>query len=275
MTIEKDSNQTPQYLTYSGQFGDAQIAYFFQPFKAVNAAKTPTIMFCGGFNSNMQGNKARFLEAFCRDKKLNYLRFDYQGHGQSSGEFRDGTIGQWAKDAEMILEHVTNQLLPQKDSPIILVGSSMGGWISLLLSQRHPHLVKGLVLLAPAPDFPTKLMWAAFDRDIKNILETEGVWFRPSEFEGEESYPITLNFINESTSHNLLDDTIPFDGPIHIIHGDKDEVVPLSHIFQLVNKLENPDTTTEIVKGGDHRLSTNPELNRLGRRVLEVIEKIS
>ncbi|WP_420548523.1 alpha/beta hydrolase [Curvivirga sp.] len=264
--MTKENTKAASFLTRNTDLGEAQIAYFFHAFKESKDMNTPTIVFCGGFKSNMEGSKALFLRDFCAKNKLDYCRFDYQGHGISSGDFADGTIGDWFQDTLAIIDQVTT-------GPLILVGSSMGGWMSMLLTHARPERIKGLVLIAPAPDFPTKLMWPELDEAAKQDLETKGVWYRPSEFEGEESYPISMKFIEESKSHNLLDGSVEFNGPVHIIHGLEDEVVPNDHPFKVADCLTSTDITIEMVKAGDHRLSNPDELNRLGKRVLEIVSK--
>jgi len=180
------------------------------------------ILFCGGFNSNMAGTKARHLDAFCTDNGLGYTRFDYQGHGQSSGRFQDGSIGLWAADALAVLDHAAS-------GRQLIIGSSMGAWIAMLLAKARPERVAGLILIAPAPDFAQRLMWPSLPESARQqILET-GSWNRPSEFE-DEDYPITRHLIDESREHHLLDGPpVAFHGPVRILQGDGDEVVPVPH----------------------------------------------
>ncbi len=266
--MNKEINQSPSFLRRKTEKGEAQIAYLAPAFKGAVDINRATVLFCGGFNSNMRGSKGAFLSQYCQKKGLNFCRFDYQGHGESSGDFAEGTIGDWFDDALAILEQ-------NSKAPVVIVGSSMGGWMALLLAKQCPDLVKGLVLIAPAPDFPDKLMWSAMDASVRSEIETKGVWYRPSEFEGEESYPITLNLIEESRRHNLLDgDGINFDGPVHILHGSSDEVVPMEHAFKVADALSSEDVTVEIIKNGDHRLSTDIELERLGDRLEKLLKKI-
>lgn len=266
--MNTEIKEMPSFLVRNTQEGEAQIAYLSHAFKKTLDQENLSVLFCGGFNSNMRGSKAEFLKEHCQKAGQNYYRFDYQGHGESSGQFSEGTIGQWYGDALFFLDEVCKE-------PLVLVGSSMGGWMSLLLARARPEIVKGLVLIAPAPDFPQKLMWSAMDNDIRSELEMNGVWYRPSEFEGEDSYPITKNLIDESKSHHLLDgEMIEFDGPVHILHGSEDEVVPTSHAFKVSEALKSKEVTIEIIKGGDHRLSMDSDLLCLGRRLQEVCDKV-
>lgn len=235
----------------------AKIAYRREP------GKHPGVMFCGGYHSDMDGSKAGFLHARAAEAGLAYLRFDYQGHGRSSGRFADGTIGDWLDDALFALDRAS-------EGPQILVGSSMGGWIALLMARARPARVAGLVLVAPAPDFPRRLMVPGLPPEARDALEAHGVWHRPSEF-GDEAYPITAHLIAESAAHELFErPPTPVAGPVHILHGDRDEVVPTAHAMRALDLLDAPSAVFELVKGGDHRLSAPADLDRIWRRVLEV-----
>jgi len=224
----------------------------------------PGLLFCCGFHSDMNGNKATYLDRYAAGQGLSYTRFDYQGHGASTGRFADGTIGIWFGDALSVLDRVAQ-------GPQVIVGSSMGAWMALLLARARPERVAGLVLLAPAPDFPTRLMLPSMPEEVRAVLYRDGVWDRPSEY-ADEDYPITLNLIEESERHNLLQgDPVPFDGPVRIIHGDSDEVVPLDHVLKIPAQVRSADIVTAIVKGGDHRLSTEADLRRLSAVLDELV----
>lgn len=241
----------------------ASIAYRTRPGKSDNAA--PGVLFCGGFNSHMQGSKATFLDQFCESHGLAYTRFDYQGHGESSGDFADGTIGEWADDALAILDAVAT-------GPQLVVGSSMGAWIAMLLARARPETVSALVLIAPGPDFPTKLLWPALPQSAQDAIRRHGQWLRPSEFE-DERYPITKKLIEESSAHNLLDgDPVAFDGPVRILHGDRDEVVPVEHALKTAGAIRSKDIVTSIVKGGDHRLSAPAHLTFLENTIRDILK---
>lgn len=245
--------------------GGASIAYRHRPRKSQAAQKArPDVVFCGGFNSNMDGTKAGMLDDFCAGQGLGYTRFDYQGHGHSSGRFEDGTIGLWFEDALTVLDRVT-------DGPQLVVGSSMGAWMAMLLARARPNRIAGLVLLAPAPDFGQKLMWPSLPQAARDAIEKDGLWQRPSEFE-DDDYPITKALIDESADHHLLDgEPLPFDGPVRILQGDQDEVVPVAHALRTATAIRSDDVVTAIIKGGDHRLSTENDLNLLKKTILDLV----
>lgn len=228
---------------------------------------TPTVIYCGGFHSDMTGSKAVALSTWCLGYGHAYIRFDYQGHGVSSGEFTDGSIGLWRDDALSILDQVTT-------GPVVLVGSSMGAWIALLIALKRPDRISGMVLLAPAVDFTIELMWNKFDTDIRDEIENKGFWNRPSEFE-DEAYPVTLKLIEESRAHLLLDAPIAFPGPVHILYGLADEVVPLDHVMRTVEAIASSELTVTLVKGGGHRLSQDADIARMTRAVGDVISQTS
>lgn len=246
--------------------GGATIAY--RHLSGTGDRCEPGILFCCGFHSDMGGNKAVRLHDFATRTGRQYTRFDYQGHGASSGTFRDGTIGTWFTDALEVLDRVT-------ESQQVIVGSSMGGWMAMLLARARPEKVAALLLIAPAPDFPEKLMLPSMPEDARAALLRDGVWDRPSEY-ADEDYPITMKLIEESRAHHLLDGgLLPFDGPVRIIHGAADEVVPLDHVLAIPDAIRSTDIVTEVVKGGDHRLSTEADLARMEARLIELIAAVS
>ena len=185
----------------------------------------------------------------------------------SSGEFADGSIGLWRDDALSILDQTTTD-------PVVLVGSSMGAWIALLIALKRPNRIAGMVLLAPAVDFTIDLMWNKFDTDIRDEIENKGFWNRPSEFE-DEAYPITLKLIEESRSHLLLNAPITFPGPVNILYGLADEVVPLDHVMRTVDAIASSALTVTLIKGGDHRLSQDTDIARMTSAVDNVISQIT
>lgn len=230
--------------------GGGKIAYRHRP------GKSPGVMFCSGYHSTMEGDKATWLDTVCARVGQAYTRFDYQGHGGSSGAFKDGTIGLWRDDALAVLDQVAQ-------GPQIVVGSSMGAWIALLLAEARPDRVQALLLIAPAPDFPHRLMWPSLDADARATLERDGIWSQPSAFE-EDPYPVTMRFIEESREHEVLNGTpVAFDGPVRILHGTLDDVVPTAHALACLDAVTSNDATLTLVKGGDHRLSTPADLDRL------------
>lgn len=217
--------------------------------------KGPTVVFLGGFKSDMTGTKATALDAHCRGIGRAFLRFDYFGHGASSGDFRQGTIGRWADDAVACIDMLT-------DGPLVLVGSSMGGWIMLLAALARPERIRGLVGIAPAPDFTEDLMWANFPSEVKTAIESEGEYRRPSPYD-PDPYPITRKLIEDGRRHLIMRKTIRLDVPVRILQGMKDPDVPWRHALKLVDALSSKDVVLELVKDGDHRLSTPADIGRL------------
>jgi len=213
------------------------------------------VVWLGGFNSDMTGTKAAALDDWACEDGRAFLRFDYFGHGASSGDFKDGTIGRWADDAVAALDELT-------DGPQVLVGSSMGGWIALLAALRRPEKVAGLVLIAPAPDFTEDLMWANFSDEIKRQLQDTGLYERPSDYD-PEPYVVTMDLIEEARKHLLLRAPIGIRVPIRILHGMQDPDVPWRRSLDLVDKLAADDVTVTFIKDGDHRLSDDQNLARL------------
>jgi pimeloyl-ACP methyl ester carboxylesterase len=219
----------------------------------------PGVVFLPGFRSDMEGSKAVALRDHCAARGRAFLRFDYSGHGISTGRFEDGTIGQWAADAAAVLDALT-------EGPQVLVGSSMGGWIALLLARARPGRVAGLVGIAPAPDFTEALMWPAFsDAQRATILE-QGVLHLPSQY-GEPT-PITRALIEDGARQSVLAAPLPIRCPVRILQGMQDPDVPWRHALRLVDAIEDPDVRLHLVKDGDHRLS-RPEDLRLLAETLE------
>ena len=216
------------------------------------AGKSPGVLFCGGFKSDMTGTKAMALDAACASTGRAFVRFDYLGHGASSGAFRGGTIGRWRDDTLAIIDQLTS-------GPQILVGSSMGGWLALLAAMARPERVKALALVAPAPDFTEALMWATMTPAQRETLLRDGVLLEPSDY-AAEPYAITLNLIEEGRHHLILDAGIPFAGPVRILHGMKDADVPWRHSLRLIEALHTTDVKLQLYKTGDHRLSGPGEL---------------
>lgn len=217
------------------------------------------VVFLGGFMSDMTGTKATALEAAMRASGRGFLRFDYGGHGESSGKFEEGTIGSWAQDAIFALDNLT-------EGPQVLVGSSMGGWIMLLVALARPERVAGLVGIASAPDFTEKLMWANFPPEARRAILEEGIYYEPSDYD-DGPYPITRALIEEGRKHLLLDAPIPIEVPVRLLHGMEDEAVPWEISCQLMARLASKDVTLTLVKGGDHRLSGEPDLARLAETI--------
>jgi len=218
------------------------------------AGKSPGIVFCGGFMSDMEGSKALALEEYCRASGRAFTRFDYRGHGASSGKFADGTIGLWKDDALAILDTITK-------GRQIIVGSSMGGWVMLLLALARPDRMHALVGIAPAPDFVVR-MWDEFPAEIQAEIIREGQFARPSEY-GDEPYIITRALIEDGRQHLVMDKDLPVTCPVRILHGMQDPDVPWRLSLDLVEKLQSRDVEVTFVKDGDHRLSEPPDIRRL------------
>jgi len=213
----------------------------------------------------MMGIKATTLDAYCRDQRQQFTRFDYQGHGASSGKFEDGTIGLWRDDMLAVFDEVT-------DGPQIVVGSSMGGWMALLLTFLRADRVAGLVLIAPAPDFTTELMWKSLPEEVHHQIEQDGIWLRPSIY-GDGPYPITRNLIEESRKHLVLSRPVPFTGPVRILLGLEDEAIPVGHIIRTAETIKSDDIEITLIKNGDHRLSKPADLDKIRAAVDELSRK--
>ncbi len=213
---------------------------------------TPGVVFLGGFASDMTGTKATALEDHCRAAGRAFLRFDYTGHGESSGRFEDGTIGRWAQDALHALDALT-------EGPQVLIGSSMGGWIMLLCALARPARVAGLIGIAAAPDFTEDLLWPRLDDAARAAIERDGVWRQPSEYDAR-GYAITRALIEDGRKHLLFDRPIAIHVPVRLIHGMKDNSVPWTTAPRIAATLLADDVTVKLVKDGDHRLSREQDL---------------
>lgn len=224
----------------------------------------PAVMFCGGFKSDMTGSKAAALSEYCKKNGQAFIRFDYSGHGQSEGDFMDGTIGGWKRDTLTILDELTQ-------GPVILVGSSMGGWLGLLAALARPERIKALIGIATAPDFTERLIWDKLSKAQQYDLIKTGVYHAPSCY-GEAPYPITKKLIEEGRQHLLLDKPIPLTLPIQLLHGTKDADVPVAIAHLLKEKL--PQASLTLIEGGDHRLSSERDLVVLRDAVTEAIYSV-
>lgn len=222
----------------------------------------PVLVWLGGFRSDMTGTKANALAAWAAQTGRDLLRFDYFGHGQSDGDFAEGTIGRWREDALAVLDSLV-------EGPAVLVGSSMGGWIACLAALARPRQVRALVLVAPAADFTDKLMWPQFSDAIRTRIEEEGVWIRPSEYD-PAGYPITRALIEDGRRWNVLDDPLVIDRPIRILQGGRDIDVPFEHALRLERVLTSDDVVLTLVKDADHSMSRPGDLAKLIAAVEEV-----
>lgn len=230
-----------------------------------HAGAEPGVLFCPGFKSDMAGAKATALDRFCRARGQQYTRFDYQGHGESSGDFLDGTIGEWLADALAVLDAVT-------EGPQIVVGSSMGGWIALLAARARPERVAGVIGIAAAVDM-TERLWDRLDEDVRAQLRTEGVWMRPSEYD-PAGYPITMRLIEEGRNHLLFPGPIPFDGPVRLLHGQRDDAVPWQRSLEIAEALRSESVEITLLKDGDHRLSRAQDIDLILRAVDEMTVRL-
>jgi pimeloyl-ACP methyl ester carboxylesterase len=222
----------------------------------------PTVVFLPGFRSDMTGDKATALAAYCAEQGRAMLRFDYSGHGASSGDFLDGTIGVWAADALAAIDALT-------DGKVVLVGSSMGGWIALLTAIARPDRVVGLVGVAAAPDFTQRLMWEAMAPAERATLERDGVLYVPSQY-GEPT-PITLALIRDGEKHQVLTGRIPIDCPVRLLHGQADPDVPWELALRIAEQVATPDVRVLLVKDGDHRLSRPEDLALLRQTLASLL----
>jgi pimeloyl-ACP methyl ester carboxylesterase len=217
----------------------------------------PGIVFLGGFRSDMTATKALFLEGYCRRSGRAYVRFDYFGHGASSGDFALGTIGRWRDDALAVIDSLT-------DGPQILVGSSMGGWIMLLAALARPERVAALVGIAGAPDFTEELLWPRMTPSQRAEMMERGSTILASDFD-PAGYLYTRALIEDGKRHLLLCGPIALDVPVRLLHGLADASVPWRLSLRLAERLQSRDVAVTLVKDGDHRLSTPPDLARLAQ----------
>ncbi len=220
---------------------------------------SPTVVFLPGFRSDMTGDKATALAALCQERGQALLLFDYSGHGASGGAFTDGTIGRWAADALAVIDALT-------DGPLVLVGSSMGGWIGLLAALARPGRLAGFVGVAAAPDFTEALMWETMLPAERATLERDGVLHVPSAY-GEPT-PITRALIEDGRAHLVMGAPIPLRCPVRLLHGQADADVPWETAVRLAQRVEGTDVQVMLVKDGGHRMSRPADLALL-RAVIE------
>lgn len=233
--------------------------------KSEGDAGKPRLVWMTGFNSDMAGSKVLAMEEWAKKNGFPFLAFDYSGHGLSDGEFADGTISMWRSDCLSVIDDLT-------DEPLLLIGSSMGGWMALLAALARPDRVVGLTLIAPAPDFTQKLMWPAFSEDVKRTILEQGVWMRPSEY--GDPYPISRELIEDGKQWQILDDTIALTVPVRILQGMEDPDVPWTHAQSLVPVLASDDVELTLIKNGDHRLSEEQDIARLLRTVEALVASL-
>ena len=236
-------------------WGRRRLAYDCQP------GDDPPIMFLPGFNSNMLGTKAQCLAGYAKAQGRAFIGFDYSGHGQSSGEFADGTIGLWLDDTLAVLDHLVVE-------PVILIGSSMGGWLMLHAAMQRPAKIAALIGVASAPDFPIR-MQERLTTSQYDSLRQNGHTALPSSY--GDDLVITQKFLDEARNHFLLQQPIPIHCPCHLLHGQEDPDVDWTTSMALASQLATPHVTIELIKDGDHRLSRESDL----RRMIAAVERLS
>jgi pimeloyl-ACP methyl ester carboxylesterase len=224
----------------------------------------PGVVFLGGFRSDMTGQKAETLAGFCEARGQAYLRLDYSGHGPSGGRFEDGTIGLWADDAALVIERLTT-------GPQILIGSSMGGWIALLLAKRFPRRFAGLIGIAAAPDFTEDMIDRRFTPEQRAALARDGIVHLPSAY-GDPT-PITRALIEDGNRHLVLNAPIPLAAPARLLHGQQDPDVDWRLSLRTAEAIASPDVQIILVKDGDHRLSRPQDLALLTRTLAALLDE--
>ncbi len=261
MTTPDETTPPPAFIEVGAGSAGRQIAV------RARAGASPGLFWLSGFNSDMQGTKALALDAWAAEQGRACVRFDYSGHGQSGGAFTDGTIGRWLEESVAVFEQFCR-------GPQVVIGSSMGGWMALLLAREMakrsagPASLAGLVLIAPAPDFTETLMWSGFPPEVKQEIESKGVWLRPSQY--GEPYPITRALIEEGRNHLLLGRAIDVGCPVRILQGAQDPDVPWQHAFALAQRLPREDVVLTVIQDGDHRLSRPQDIARIIAAVAEI-----
>lgn len=229
--------------------------------------RAPGVVFLTGYASDMTGGKALRLEAFCREQGRAFVRFDYLGHGASSGAFVDGTISRWTDDAVAVIDALT-------EGPQVLVGSSLGGWIMLLAALGRPERIAGLLGIAAAPDFTEDLIIPSLSAGDRATLERDGVLEMFSPYDPEPT-PVTQRILEDGRNHLVLRDEIPLDCPVRLIHGIRDPDVPWQTSLRLAERLRCDDVEVTLVKAGEHRLSEPHDLDRLCAVLRGLLERLS
>lgn len=220
----------------------------------------PTVVWIGGFRSDMEGTKALALDAAARGRGWAFVRYDHFAHGRSSGDWRKATVGRWREDAIALVDSL--------EGPVVVVGSSMGGWVALLLALARPERLAGLVLVNPAQDFTERLMWPGLADHERQAILRDGETLIDEAGLGE--YILTLTMFEEARDWLLLDAPVPIPAPVHILQGRADDVVPWRHAAALVERLTGGDVRLDLIEGGDHRLSGPEDLDRL----IEAVERM-
>jgi pimeloyl-ACP methyl ester carboxylesterase len=223
----------------------------------------PTVVYLYGFRSDMKGEKVQFLETLCQNTGLGFLTFEYSGHGESSGKFEDGTISQWLVDSLTMIDQLTK-------GPVILVGSSMGGWLALLAALERPERVVGLLGIASAPDFTEELMWKKFSPTQQAEVLNQG-WTVVSTEHNSKGWTITKNLIESGRKHLLLRNPIALNIPVRLLHGMLDASVPSSFSQKLLELIASKDVALTLLKSANHRLSEEGDRRILGHHLQELV----
>jgi hypothetical protein len=229
------------------------------------AGRGPTLLWLGGFRSEMSGTKASALAAWAAREGRDFLRFDYFGHGVSDGRFEDGDITRWRADALAVLDALT-------EGPVIPIGSSMGGWLACLVALARPSRIGGLVLIAPAADFTERLIAPGLSREARMALRRDGLWRRPSAYD-PDGYPITRQLLEDGARWSILPGPVPIEAPVRILQGGADAEVPWRHALDLALAIKGVDVIFSLVRDGDHRLSRPQDLGRLNAFVAELADR--
>jgi pimeloyl-ACP methyl ester carboxylesterase len=227
------------------------------------AGRSPGVVFCPGFHSDMTGTKASFLEDYCRSRGHTYVRFDYFGHGRSSGDIAHGTIGRWADDAIAVLDELT-------EGPQIIVGSSMGGWVMLLAALARSERIHALVGIAPAPDFTEDLAWPRLTQAQQEECRRSGSVTVPAKYD-PAGYTYTRDLFDDGRRHLVMRAEIPLTCPVRLLHGMRDDAVPWQTSLRLTERLASRDVIVALIKEGDHRLSSQADLARLADMLDELL----
>src|SRR5436190_7571775 len=268
MTNSAPIDQEPTFIEVGEGSGARRIAVRARAGSGPGStSSSPGLFWLGGFNSDMKGTKALALDAWAAEQGRACIRFDYSGHGESGGALIEGTVGRWLEESIAVFEQFCR-------GPQVVIGSSMGGWMALLLAREVARRevsgasLAGPVLIAPAPDFTEALMWNGFSPEIRREIETKGVWLRPSQY--GEPYPITRALIEEGRNHLVLGSAIDVGCPVRILQGAQDPDVPWQHAFAVAHRLPSDDVVLTMIQDGDHRLSRPQDIARIIAAVAEI-----
>lgn len=234
----------------------------------ISSGKSPGIVYLNGFMSDMQGSKALALESFCQKRGQNFIRFDYFGHGASTGDFKQGSISRWAEDALCVLDELCV-------GPQILVGSSMGGWLMFLAALKRPEKVKGLVGIATGADFTEDMIMANMPDHYQEALDQVGFFESTSQGPEPFTYIITQKLLEDGKLHLLLRNPIPFEGKVHLLHGMQDKDVPWQNSLRIIELLRTKDVTFTLNKKAGHRYAEEDQINEIQSAIDLMIKRIS